>query len=637
MYTILKEKRKMYEPSKENELTQSSGKIITLKIKRPEKIFKQIPGYPDYTINEDGTEIISYRRSEKGKMISIKEKHGKNPTAQLISHKRLSIISLVALTFIPNPYNFPLIRHIGDETNHHYTNLEWWSGSSEHKFMQWKDIHLEYYMVSEYGDIITKRGLYSQLLKTYKRNVDDIRYIKLAVDKTNYYCLIHYLVASAFLPNPAGYQYVLHIGDQNNNHYSNLKWSKTPFLDIEDLEWKTLEEFPNYRISEKGHLVSVVCNTPVLLSTVKRASGIQNIAIPDKNQVRRYVRTEWLVAKAFIENPNNYEHIVHLDNDINNNHYKNLVWSITPDLPLNDGIEWRDIPGFPDYKISSLGTIKSYKSNIPYILKKSISSVGYAVVSLYKGPHGYRFRTHRLVALIFIPNPKNYPIADHIDKNKENNNVANLRWVTYKQNSENIDRNPTSNWKEVAKIDMDGNIIDIYRSGAEAEKQFGIQRGEVGRCARGQIKTAGGFIWQYINDDEEEPYLPQDGETFKPIIGYYVFDKINYPNYQISNFGTLINITTGLKRRMVDNVYGIYSLCIDGISRSYAAHILVASFFVDGKTEERCFVNHRDEDKLNPHYLNLEWVTQKENVNYSVNRKKYSKIIQDLNLLFKSK
>jgi len=88
---------------------------------------------------------------------------------------------------------------------------------------------------------------------------------------------------------------------------------------------------------------------------------------------------------------------------------------------------------------------------------------------------------------------------------------------------------------------------------------------------------------------------------------------------------------------MVDNVYGIYSLCIDGISRSYAAHILVASFFVDGKTEERCFVNHRDEDKLNPHYLNLEWVTQKENVNYSVNRKKYSKIIQDLNLLFKSK
>ncbi len=39
---------------------------------------------------------------------------------------------------------------------------------------------------------------------------------------------------------------------------------------------------------------------------------------------------------------------------------------------------------------------------------------------------------------------------------------------------------------------------------------------------------------------------------------------------------------------------------------------------------------HRDENKLNPHYTNLEWVTQKENVIHSVNMKKFRRVINEL-------
>jgi hypothetical protein len=36
---------------------------------------------------------------------------------------------------------------------------------------------------------------------------------------------------------------------------------------------------------------------------------------------------------------------------------------------------------------------------------------------------------HRLVAETFIPNPYNKPFVSHINNDKLNNNVTNLRWV----------------------------------------------------------------------------------------------------------------------------------------------------------------------------------------------------------------
>ena len=51
------------------------------------------------------------------------------------------------------------------------------------------------------------------------------------------------------------------------------------------------------------------------------------------------------------------------------------------------------------------------------------------------------YSVHKLVAETYISNPNNYTEVDHIDRNKQNNKVSNLRWVTHKENMKNFQKN----------------------------------------------------------------------------------------------------------------------------------------------------------------------------------------------------
>ena len=103
--------------------------------------------------------------------------------------------------------------------------------------------------------------------------------------------------------------------------------------------------------------------------------------------------------------------------------------------------EWRSIEGHTDYHISSYGRIKGVFGKIlnPYISKR-----GYYVVNLHLG-EGKQIQKniHRLVAETFLPNPNNLECVDHINRNRLDNNISNLRWVNKKENGINRPRGET--------------------------------------------------------------------------------------------------------------------------------------------------------------------------------------------------
>ena len=100
---------------------------------------------------------------------------------------------------------------------------------------------------------------------------------------------------------------------------------------------------------------------------------------------------------------------------------------------------WKDVNGYEGlYKINNFGYIKSLKDcnyiSREKILKFSKNDRGYLSVRLYKNTKWKIFRVNRLVAINFLPNPKNKPQVNHKDGNKQNNNVNNLEWCTHSEN-----------------------------------------------------------------------------------------------------------------------------------------------------------------------------------------------------------
>lgn len=91
---------------------------------------------------------------------------------------------------------------------------------------------------------------------------------------------------------------------------------------------------------------------------------------------------------------------------------------------------WKKIEERPNYSVSTNGDVRNDKTG--RILKPHKKAEGYLQVEL--GHLTSPLYVHRLVAKAFIPNPQNKPQVDHINGNKEDNRVENLRWVTVSEN-----------------------------------------------------------------------------------------------------------------------------------------------------------------------------------------------------------
>ena len=103
-------------------------------------------------------------------------------------------------------------------------------------------------------------------------------------------------------------------------------------------------------------------------------------------------------------------------------------------------MDFEFIKGYENlYKINRSGQI--FSVSYGKVMKQLETEDGYLFVSLKKEQIKKKFRIHRLVAIQYIDNPENKAEVDHIDRNRKNNSIENLRWATKTENMNNKSTN----------------------------------------------------------------------------------------------------------------------------------------------------------------------------------------------------
>ena len=191
---------------------------------------------------------------------------------------------------------------------------------------------------------------------------------------------------------------------------------------------------------------------------------------------------------------------------------------------------WRRIKGFPRYKISNKGRVKSFTNpKNPKILRASKNKGGYMFVHLSKGKEWGNgetvcVRIHQLVARAFIPNPQNKCHIDHIDCNRENNVVWNLRWVTPQENAANpitkerrlaaVPQRLEKVSKPVLVYDENLTLLSAFTATAEAARQLNLSQGNIVNCCSGSLKRYKNLILSFVplNSMKDREKVEEEGE-----------------------------------------------------------------------------------------------------------------------------
>jgi len=174
---------------------------------------------------------------------------------------------------------------------------------------------------------------------------------------------------------------------------------------------------------------------------------------------------------------------------------------------------WKNIKEYEGlYQVSNIGRVKSLERTVidkrghkhytnERILKPQIGPNGYLQVGLHKDCKGKSLYIHRLVCEAFHENPKNKPEVNHINEDKSDNRACNLEWVTSKENNNHGTHNARvakTKGKPVGQYTRDGELVKVWQSNHEVERQLGFDQSTLSKVARGELKAAYGYVWKYV-------------------------------------------------------------------------------------------------------------------------------------------
>jgi len=270
--------------------------------------------------------------------------------------------------------------------------------------------------------------------------------------------------------------------------------------------------------------------------------------------------------------------------------------------------EWRIVDIDKAYEVSNLGNVRHIKRKL--LRKINPDPKGYIRQQLTEK----LYYVHQLVAKAFINNPEKKEFVDHIDRNRSNNVVSNLRWATSKEQC-TIRVRVKNISKIVCRLDIDNKeVVEEYESLEKAAtwvlkncetKVEKVSPGcglicAISMVCRGTLKTAYGYKWKYKDEGVIE------NEIWKEVSSDITKSKYTY---YVSTEGRLKGSSGRIIKGHQDRK-GYIQVAFN--SKQHSIHRLVTQTFLPNFFGKRC-VNHKDGNKSNNRLYNLEWATDQEN------------------------
>jgi hypothetical protein len=388
--------------------------------------------------------------------------------------------------------------------------------------------------------------------------------------------------------------------------------------------YKDIDFMDRYLIYADGTIIDTK-NNNVRTRIYNEVKCHYYVNLVNKNKPRCQIKIMNLIYETFIGRiPHNYA-IAYKDDDVSNITLYNLKLRSKGEAKSQqkeDLTEFVKIERCPDYLINKDGQV--YSLIIKNFLTPSEDTGGYLGVRMKDKNGKSHFESiHKLLVEVFMGGRIKGKVIDHKNQNKKDNSLDNLRQVTYSENNTNVNRDRSYIYQYEINDYGNLNFVNRYDNVDDViKKNPSFDRDDILLALDDEDNDTYGYIWT----EEKLTLTIENEEELKDFCPVQTFDGSTYfiRGYKISNTGKLIDKNNTVFYVTPHAGYFRVQLINDkGVPKTMRVHRLVAFAFYPEeylevlKLVKKPDVNHIDENKVNNHVNNLEWVTNQENTAHS--------------------